>query len=682
MIVRGKTDALRGLIGIACVLVSSSGCRGDRGDGLGTSQQAAVADASAPDDEDGGRIVDDGTGPKKVPNAPITRIAGTGGFRLAEKKLPVVTATPSAPLQPRDRVLAQVAAAAPNDLLSLTLILKDVAANWKSFRDATVDAERSAWIQARNASLLPTRQALINWLSANGAVDVDPFWIANQVHAYVPASKVPALMARQEILDVAPDGTGTDTAAWTGQESTDAVRLSNLAAYGMAGYGGGKLRPRILVAIIEQSPPYRAHAAFSRNWSGGSRIQWVKDCTSGTACPTTSASSTTDTHGNRVAAIAAATIEHGQDPAYPGTGTPSQRRRSGHLRESYLATYLWTQNSVATAARAVQEAIADGADVINISFAAGDGCNRYENAGGMNGALQNALSTGAVVVASAGNGGPGPGCTLGYPSQRPEVFAVNGVDTYNDLFSYTAFPILAGASRGGVLIRTYNGTSAYLGGVSAVVPGNLTNMPSPPGNSYVGGLYGSSAAAPVATGLLGAVRNLFQQQGWVRSSGGMMATALLFGDGWNSDSGAQTASEMSWRSGAGRLRAHWPSSADLVAPYGWGWQAITIYPGQTVTWPVGIPPFSSPTQWKWAVMYPAANLDAVPDVDFYVDDTCAGGGVRASDAGYDVHSRFRFNQSQIAGRCLQMRAYGYSVPSTGVTFYTADYFHSGDTTVH
>lgn len=163
-----------------------------------------------------------------------------------------------------------------------------------------------------------------------------------------------------------------------------------------------------------------------------------------------------------------------------------------------------------------------------------------------------------------------------------------------------------------------------------------------------------------------------------------MATGLLFGDGWDSDTDTQTSNGMSWRSGAGRMRAHWPSSADLVAPWGWGWRSVTIYPGQTVTWPVGSggPLSSSITQWKWAVLWAPSNLDAVPDIDFYVDDTCAGGGVLAYDMGYDVRARFRLDQSQISGRCLQMRAVAYSVPPEGVTFYSADYFHSGSTAVH
>ncbi len=79
------------------------------------------------------------------------------------------------------------------------------------------------------------------------------------------------------------------------------------------------------------------------------------------------------------------------------------------------------------------------------------------------------------------------------------------------------------------------------------------------------------------------------------------------------------------------------------------------------------------------------NLTSVPDVDFYVDDTCPfqGGILKlASDAGYDIRARFRLSQAEITGRCLRMRAVAYSVPPGGVTFYTSDYFHSSDPNEH
>ena len=62
---------------------------------------------------------------------------------------------------------------------------------------------------------------------------------------------------------------------------------------------------------------------------------------------------------------------------------------------------------------------------------------------------------------------------------------------------------------------------------------------------------------------------------------------------------------------------------------------------------------------------------------------CAPGvAVVASDLGYDIRSRFRLNQGQITGKCLRMRAHGFSVPPGGATFYAADYFHSGDASQH
>lgn len=110
------------------------------------------------------------------PNSPLTKVVGTGGYWTAQKMIPAPA--PEAPrLRPKEKVLAQAAAAQPDELVSVTFILKDEPADWKSFRNASSKAERQAWIQARNSSLAPTRQALVSWLAGNGAVDIEPFWM-------------------------------------------------------------------------------------------------------------------------------------------------------------------------------------------------------------------------------------------------------------------------------------------------------------------------------------------------------------------------------------------------------------------------------------------------------------------------------------------------------------------------
>jgi hypothetical protein len=58
----------------------------------------------------------------------------------------------------------------------------------------------------------------------------------------------------------------------------------------------------------------------------------------------------------------------------------------------------------------------------------------------------------------------------------------------------------------------------------------------------------------------------------------------------------------------------------------------------------------------------------VPDIDFSVEWTCAPSGVVTlyADNGYDFRTRFRLDQGDLLGRCLRMKAFGYSIPANGL----------------
>jgi hypothetical protein len=193
--------------------------------------------------------------------------------------------------------------------------------------------------------------------------------------------------------------------------------------------------------------------------------------------------------------------------------------------------------------------------------------------------------------------------------------------------------------------------------------------------------------------MIGLLRNAWWTIGWPRNNARiMMANALLMGDSWDGLNVRVGATPMNWVTGAGRARIHYPSASDLTVPWGWGQRSVLIHQGETLVWPVGggVPLPSTVTQWKWAVAYtwndPAfapGGLQNIPDVDFYVDDVCNGVTTNLHyDAGYDVRAVFRLTQGQISGKCLQMRAYGYSVPPQGVQLQMADYYHSGDPNEH
>ena len=49
---------------------------------------------------------------------------------------------------------------------------------------------------------------------------------------------------------------------------------------------------------------------------------------------------------------------------------------------------------------------------------------------------------------------------------------------------------------------------------------------------------------------------------------------------------------------------------------------------------------------------------------------------------FDLRKRIRLTQPSIGGKCLVMRARALETPPAGTRVYSADYFHSGDNTLH
>ncbi|MEU0833977.1 type VII secretion-associated serine protease mycosin [Streptomyces sp. NPDC005969] len=120
-----------------------------------------------------------------------------------------------------------------------------------------------------------------------------------------------------------------------------------------------------------------------------------------------------------------------------------------------------------------------GADVINLSL--GDDSESAHPDGGEDAAIQYALKKGAVVVASAGNGGE-KGDHISYPAAYPGVIAVAAVDRYG---THAAFS-----------------TRRWYATVSA--PGVDIVVPSPDRHYYME--WGTSAASAFVSGAVALVR--------------------------------------------------------------------------------------------------------------------------------------------------------------------------------
>ncbi|URN17949.1 MULTISPECIES: type VII secretion-associated serine protease mycosin [Streptomyces] len=130
-------------------------------------------------------------------------------------------------------------------------------------------------------------------------------------------------------------------------------------------------------------------------------------------------------------------------------------------------------------AQGIRWAADQGADVINLSL--GDDSESAHPEAAEDAAVQYALAKGAVVVASAGNGGE-KGDRVSYPAAYPGVIAVTAVDRYGTRASFS--------------------TSRWYAAVSA--PGVDVVIADPDRRYYEG--WGTSAAAAFVSGAVALVR--------------------------------------------------------------------------------------------------------------------------------------------------------------------------------
>ncbi len=138
-----------------------------------------------------------------------------------------------------------------------------------------------------------------------------------------------------------------------------------------------------------------------------------------------------DGHGTHIATVAAGNFA---DATLAGTRVA---RISGMAPRARVAVYkaCWLEPgklrgscSTADLARAIEDAVADGVDIINYSVGSDDDINDPDDL-----ALLAATDAGVLVVAAAGNDGPAPGSVLS-PAAAPWVLAVGASSRTGDRF--------------------------------------------------------------------------------------------------------------------------------------------------------------------------------------------------------------------------------------------------------
>lgn len=607
----------------------------------------------------------------------------------------------------------QLAAMAPTEKVSATFFLEERPFSWSSFRIAHDDEiARKKLISDRTAELTATQTDFVGWLKSLGATDLHTYFSVNHVSANVEARVVKLALARPGVTGAAlpaPAAQVHPADFQTGEQVKDYVRASDLWSIGIRGHAGGKANNRrVRIGVIEvaagsgKNLPHRNHPVFKRIENPGSRIRLVRDCSSGTCVTTTELPTAEINHGTDVTALAVGSIEEGQDPSYPGAGTSDQRQRSGILTDAYLYYYftpgtLSPQNPASLQVKAALDvAILDGVDVVNMSFGLGGACNPAVDYSGLNATLRSAAAAGVVMVASAGNNAGSSVCNIEYPAFRPEVLATTVLASEGNSPGYPAYndTVWSGVSYGGVPTTVYGGGSSTTSAMALSSPGCAKYRPSRTGGVYTyvetqSPFCGTSLAAPVVSGVAGAMRNGLFLAGTPITSGRLMAVnVLMMGDGYQFEwgPGLNTPSGMSAKTGAGRIKAHWPSTADLGFEWGWAWHNPTVYQGQTHKFKIrsALPMPAYVNQVKAAFMMMPSSFYDIPDVDMYLMDVCnpASPTIVLAETGYDLRGRFRLEAGNIAGRCLEIWLYGYRVPAAGIPVYAAEYYHTASSDNH
>ena len=616
---------------------------------------------------------------------------------LAERQRESATFLAAAPIVDiTDRTLDDMASRPATEAVRLLVSVDAPGFDFTRLRD-TNEATRSASLEARKADVAAAQAPVEAALVGLGAHVSGRRWISTHLVVEATAGDVEEIASLPGVTKVVEDAAGQQSGWYDGNDVRREMLVEDLLDSGYDGlfgaHVGGK---RIKLGIVEADPgvqdnwPDPDHVGW-RSYGGStwSRLQFMQSCNFN-GC-TSSSGGDGDTHGSAVMWAAGGDITDDQDPYY--TYNTSQERRSGVAEEAKL--YYYNGGGFCSGYEsAIESMVSINMDVINMSLSIPNGqCDPAFDC--MTDAIEAAQAAGTLVVAAAGNDGYWGGCTVEYPALLPQVLAV-GATQSNDNVDYDDQFLMdrwfgfnhVGSARGPVPFNLAVSGSNNTAGVDLVAPGIWRRHFTDANNYSAQEMTGTSMAAPLVAGIAADMRDMFHSLG---SSAGVEAETLfvnmlLLGDNFEMAPVGDRRTQVSDYTGYGRAKVHFPSSASLEGPWGWGWRAEHLDAGETKTWTVGGsgPESYSVEELKWAVTWFDHLLDA-SDVVIRIYDTCppGGGAVQvAYDVSYNLRKTIHLLGDEIGGRCLEMRATAYQTPPGGVTIYSADYWHGGDPDEH
>lgn len=565
-----------------------------------------------------------------------------------------------------------------------------------------VGGRREALINERKAVNSLFQREVVDLVEELDGRVVAQRWLTNSLAVEVPAESVDRVLSHPLVYSAYLPADVSPTAAGDGAD-----RYAAFSAFGISQTGstGGNLLGGfgpIVMCVLEAGESGNGIQANHLGWlsvpGGASRLVKSVACTASTCSASTAAP--TNVHGTVVASIAAGSILNGQDPAFPGAATTSQRARSGVLSNSVVHFYR-SSSSIASSnsdqmAKAIEQAVADGCDVLNNSWqfhGAADWClnncsNSY-NPSGIRAEMAAAEDAGTVLIVAAGNShdkGCNQSCDVVFPAVVPDALSVGALADTN-FSNYRSVNLASYSSRGSIPVTLKGGSSGSMPAVGLTAFGHVRTSFGLGPASYHVMTFGTSFAAPQVASLAGSFRQWMSNANIAMSSSAwaVMINTLLMGDGWCGPT-CNAVWEASSGSGYGFPKYFTPTGTFLGGNAGWGTRTFTITQGQTVAWTVNDPgqEGNDVNGWKWALAVDTTSTSNLPRLNMRVVDTCNNDQI-VEWAPANRATRFRImltDPSQIRGKCLEMRVTGVEVKSGGETIWSADYYFTNNASNH
>lgn len=646
----------------------------------------------------GAEVIDDGAGTRSQEPTPV-RVSRMSAFERSQLSAlkPVLTASVGTPaLTPHQRSMAVANRTSANTDLRVVVELDGAPVDFEAVKVSKAALPDLA--DKRRQEVKPDQDRVEAALRALGGHDFGRMEWFNYIAATLPAGAFAAAEKIAGVKNLLIADAKPSQAGYSGNESRVRTLDSALISANFDGraFSRTSTTNRVKLGILEfdcanprTNLVNRSHAVF-RDTSSLSSLNRVvgRFICSGGVCSASTLNGG-NTHATWVSWVAAGSIEQGQDSNFTGAGTTAQRDHSGLSRETTMNVYSVCDCTDISAA--LNQAITDGVDITNWSFRTSDCQGGNLDCGGINSALAATQEAGIVNVVAAGNPGSysANSCNAQYPSWRPEVIGVNGLDSSNPAQDYNTRALVDGCSaRGGVPIQLFTGLSPTMAGIGITAPAIYRLSAASGTNTYnAGDICGTSFATPTITGITANMRNALNSVGFPGNDARILRDfVLIMGDSWdgNQDGTVKNATSVSLFSGSGRVHAHWPGQPGLVAPVAWGWRYFGINQGESVSWTVGdAGPETGTTQWKMMLSWDEPDLSSAADIDVTIVDTCPPGGgtqIVASQLDYDIRNRFQLRN--ISAKCLEVRVQGFNVPPGGRSVHAVYYRHGGNPDQH